>query len=181
MKTPKEDILAKTIQLAESKGWRDLSVREISKAIGYSTIKIYSDFGGKDHLLHEIQKSGFEALDAKYHEAIAGIRSPKEKLIQISIAHIRFSTEQQVYYDLMFSLNAASCQLDVGPAKRKVSLVIRKILKEVTGRDDKLAFLQYYSLIHGFSIVYRELPKMTSDKLDEIVKSFVLNFIKGIA
>ena len=97
MKPSKADILEKTIQLASDKGWADISVRGISKAIGYSTIKIYSDFGGKDKLLFEIQKQGFLILDEKYKEAISRLSSPKEKLIQISIAHIRFSFEQLVY------------------------------------------------------------------------------------
>lgn len=180
MKVSKEDILEKTIQLAGKKGWGSISVREISRAIGYSTIKIYSDFGGKDDLLFEIQKLGFKALEEKYKKVITGIRSPEEKLIQVSIAHIRFSFEQQVYYDLMFSLNTAHCKTDIGPVKRKVSLVIREILREISGKDDKMAFLQYFSLILGFSIVCRELPAIRPDNLDKMVKSFVVDFIKGI-
>ncbi|MCG8321118.1 MAG: TetR/AcrR family transcriptional regulator [Cytophagales bacterium] len=181
MKASKADILEKTVQLAGNKGWADISVREISKAIGYSTIKIYSDFGGKDKLLFEIQKQGFAMLEEKYKKAIAGLSSPKDKLIRISIAHIRFSFEQQAYYDLMFSLNAAHCQSDIGTIKIKVSLVIRDILKEITTNDNKMAFLQYYSLIHGFAIVCRELPAIKPNTLDNMVKSFMLNFIKGIA
>ena len=179
MKPSKAKILEKTIQLAKEKGWAGLSVREISKTIGYSTIKIYSDFGGKDGLLYELRKQGFSMLEEKYKKAIAGLASPQEKLIQISIAHIRFSFEQQIYYDLMFGINTPGFQSDIGQVKRKVSLVIREILKDMSGRDDKMVFLQYYSLILGFSIVCRELPRMKPGNLDDIVKSFVLNFIEG--
>ena len=66
----KNKIIEQTIHLAQKKGWEKTSVREISKEIGYSTIKIYSDFGGKDGLLKEIQRKGFKGLKEVYLTSI---------------------------------------------------------------------------------------------------------------
>ncbi|MEO1627502.1 MAG: helix-turn-helix domain-containing protein, partial [Bacteroidota bacterium] len=76
------------LELAKSEGWENVSIRKIAKKIGFSTMKIYSDFGSKERLFFDIQKIGFKLLKETYFSAIENIDDPKLKLESIFLSHV---------------------------------------------------------------------------------------------
>lgn len=157
-----------------------MTVRSISKKIGYSTIKIYSDYGSKENLLLEIQKGGFQKINKKYNEAIIEGGINEENLVNVSCAHVLFSQENKALYDLMYSLNGANCIEGAFETKRKVAQVIQQFLDPLHPYDKNTIFFHYYALIHGLAITIRDIKLLKNNDLSEYVRLAIQNFIKGI-
>ena len=179
MRTDPDNIVAVTIALAEKVGWEKTSVREIAKRIGRSTIKIYSDFGSKDALLLEIQRRGFQLLRAHYEKAIAAETTPEARLIGLSMAHCRFAHQHKTYYDLMFSLNGALCKADTRDVMRAASQPIRQVLQQVAGRADHVVFVNWWALVHGFTLVATQAGLADETTQLAMLTQLVENLIKG--
>ncbi|MEM9888018.1 MAG: TetR family transcriptional regulator [Bacteroidota bacterium] len=180
MKVQSEEIFDKVIQFAEEEGWSNLTVRSISKQIGYSTIKIYSDYGSKENLLFEIQQGGFRKIRKYYLDAARQGTDKVQQLLEISCAHVHFSFNNKALYDLMFSLNGANCNANILTEKRKVAQELRAFIDPLHQQDKHTVFMQYYALISGLAIVVREMKGIDEKKLTHFVKSAIQNFIKGI-
>ncbi|MEM7107474.1 MAG: helix-turn-helix domain-containing protein [Bacteroidota bacterium] len=176
----RSQILNHVLALANKKGWEKTSVRDISAAIGYSTIKVYSDFGGKEKLLQEIQERGFKQLQEHYLNALRRDTTHEEKLFEMACSHAIFSFTNPTLYDLMFSLNEANCKPGTLSIKRKTGNLIKEVLDELTKDDASQVFLQFFAWIHGFSIICREIPNVNEGELKKMVKAQVKNFIYGI-
>lgn len=176
----KTDIIEATLELARTKGWEKVSVRDIAKKINYSTIKIYSDFGNKELLLREIQQEGFRLLKKNYLEAVEQETKAEEKLIRLSLAHYHFAREQQVFYDLMFQLNGASCRLPDGNMLSSTSEPVRLLLKQLHGQVDKTLFYNWWALLHGFVTIPATYQPATTAEAEEMLQVMVERFIQSI-
>ncbi len=175
----KKEILDKALEMAKERGWKNTSVRELSKAIGYSTIKIYSEFESKENLLLEIQRNGFEQLKLAYLNAIKSLPSDKDKLVAITIEHYNFSKKNKALYDLMFQIDGAPCSLPSRAILENTSEPIRHILTNIAGKLDKSLFFHWWAIAHGFvNITHSE--KVSEEEALEMLNSIMSNFIKGI-
>lgn len=180
MKFNREDLLEKTIKYATENGWHKTSVREISKVIGYSTIKIYSEFGGKEGLLNEIQKKGFVLLREEYIKASLLKDNPEDQLLEICLAHFRFSVNYGSYYDLMFTNNDSLCQ-SISPEILTFSaLPVKSVIEKIAPENVKIHFLHWFSLVHGFyEVAYKNMSKKGTEA-ELLLEKISRDFIKGI-
>ena len=176
----KQEILQKTLQLAERKGWENTSVRDISKAIGYSTIKIYSDFGNKNGLLLEIQKEGFKELKKSYLEAIDNNATPDTNLINLSIAHFHFAQKNSLQYDLMFQLNGAKCDRPSGDILRSTSDPIRELMIQLFGQADRTDFFNWWVITHGFIAIASDNHQINDEEAKKMLTIMVRRFIAAV-
>ncbi len=180
MKFTREEILDKTIQYATKNGWNKTSVREISKEIGYSTIKIYSEFGDKDKLLQEIQKRGFRLLRDEYVKAAILKESAEDQLVEICLAHYRFALKHARYYELMFTHNDALCKSISPNELTQAAEPVRKVIDQINPRKSMTNFLHWFSLVHGFyEVTHQNLSKKGSEA-EKLLEEIVRDFIKGI-
>ncbi|MCE2997176.1 MAG: TetR/AcrR family transcriptional regulator [Cyclobacteriaceae bacterium] len=180
MKLSRDQILNTTLTIAKEIGWANTSVREISKRIRYSTIKIYSEFGNKDNLFIELQKRGFEVLRQVYVEASESGKNAEEQLHAICQAHLEFSFTHRTYYEIMFSLNGASCKGELGPTLKKTSEPVRAALEKIDGGASTEAFFNWWSLLHGFVVVTQNDASKSRKTKSEILRVLVQNLIKGL-
>lgn len=180
MKFTRDDILEKTVEFAQVHGWAKTSVREISKEIGYSTIKIYSEFGNKDKLLQEIQKKGFRLLRDEYIQASVSSINVEEQLIAICIAHYQFALQHTRYYELMFTNNSALCKSASSNEIRQAAEPVRQIIEKITGQDNMTHFMHWFSLVHGYYEVTSKDSSRKYDELKKVLAQIAVNFIKGI-
>ena len=174
-----QQIVEAALQIASRQGWEKTSVREISKAIGYSTIKIYSDFQNKEGLLKEIQKQGFSLLKNEYQKSVQANDNPETQLIELTVAHYRFAIHQKTYYDLMFQMNGSTCSLPGGSVLENASLPIRELLQFIAGNVDKTLFFHWWALAHGF-VAITNADKTKESEAILTLREIMKNFIKGI-
>ena len=180
MKLNPNQILDASIDLAKEVGWENTSVREISKRINYSTIKIYSEFGSKENLLVEVQKRGFGLLKNEYINAISKSNEPKEQFTDLCIAHFLFANTHQRYYELMFQVNGVSCKRASHETLKNVGEPVRSLIKGLSGRMNTELFLGWWSMIHGFTLIAQNNFEMSPEESITILKGVVRNYIEGI-
>ncbi len=176
----KNQIIDAAINIAGEKGWEKTTVREIAKEINYSTIKIYSEFKSKEDLLKAIQIQGFMMLKSEYLKSIQFIDQREEKLIELTLAHYRFSHQQKTYYDLMFQMDGSTCSLPKEGVLANAGEPINQLLSDVAGyKVDKPLFLHWWSLAHGFIAITRMMGD-NEENNNRILRALMTKFIKGI-
>lgn len=176
----KNEIIEAAIGIAREKGWEKTSVREISRAINYSTIKIYSEFKSKEDLLKVIQERGFVMLKNEYIKGIQSKNTSEEKLIELTISHYKFAIHQNTYYDLMFQMNGSTCALPSGKVLQNASEPIRQLLSDVAGsKVSKALFFHWWALTHGFITITRT-HKTGEQESQSMLRTIIMQFVKGI-
>ncbi len=176
----KNEILDAAVAIAQEKGWEKTSVRDISKMISYSTIKIYSEFGNKEGLLKMIQKRGFLMLKNEYRKSIETQNTSDDKLIELTVRHFQFSKQHKVYYDLMFQMNGSPCPFPDGEVLRIAGQAVSRLLSEVAGYPtDKVLFFNWWALAHGF-IAITNADKTEEEQAIVLLSGIMKNFVKGI-
>lgn len=180
MKQDKSDILEATLKYAKINGWHKTSIREVSKEIGYSTIKIYSEFGNKENLLISIQDKGFRLLRDEYIKAIAYSENVEEQLLNICLTHYRFAHQNSEYYELMFNSNEAFCKKVSLDTVLQAAEPIKSVLEAITNRRDITDFLHWFSLVHGYYEVTKQNFTGNWKKGEVALTKMVNHFIKGI-
>lgn len=176
----KNEIVGATLKVAEEKGWKKTSVRDISKRINYSTIKIYSEFGSKEGLLKVIQKQGFVMLKDEYLKSMDTQDSSDEKLIELTVKHFQFANQHKTYYDLMFQMNGSSGPYPSGEILKIAGKPVSQLLSEVAGYPvNKTLFFHWWALAHGF-IAITNADKTKEEQALTMLRAIMKNFVKGI-
>ena len=175
-----DTVIQSALKLAQLKGWEKVSVRMIAKEIGYSTMKIYSDFGSKEQLLYEIQKKGFDQLQSNYHNAVKSDQSPEENLENIVFEHVRFAMDHPTAYELMFDHKFNNCKSEAAKIKRNACQIYLKVIDEIGAEDPKAAFLQLVAILYGYVKISKEFSGHEGDFVESTVRQMVRNFIYGI-
>ncbi|MFK7923047.1 MAG: TetR/AcrR family transcriptional regulator [Bacteroidia bacterium] len=174
------EIIKTAVELARKQGWPKTTVRAIAKEIGYSTIKIYSDFGNKDGLFRAIQKSGFGLLREAYDEVVSSEKSTAEQLIALSLAHYDFAMEYKPIYELMFQMAGTNCEAGSDNPQFKSSQPIRDVIFELCGKVDRTLFFNWWVIAHGFIVSVAYGHQVAESEAKEMLTQMVRNFIKGI-
>ena len=175
-----KNIIHATLEIAQKVGWEKVSVRAISKEIGYSTIKIYSDFGSKEELLFRVQKKGFEILRSDYIKATDSSDRPEVTLKNLALTHIRFALKKPTYYELMFDYKFESCKSKSANIKKAVGSLIHEVIKRITDTNSSIAFLQFYAMLYGFIQITKDFSHHKNFDMETATIQFVENFVNGI-
>lgn len=176
----KQEIINTAVDIARQKGWEKTSVREISKQIGYSTIKIYSEFQGKEGLYQAIQEKGFKMLKEAYLKAIANVEDAEEQLILLSKAHNQFAHDYSKYYELMFKMSGTNCDVKDKNIMFNASQPIRDAIFNICGKVDRTLFFNWWVIAHGFVVVVGNEKKIPKPEAEEMLASMIENFIKAV-
>lgn len=99
----KDRIIKVALEIICKQGLDGLTIRKLSAKLKMSAANIYNYFYNKDEIYLYILISGFDLLQVKLEQAIAGIDRPLEKLNRAMRAVIQFGMENTGYYELMFS------------------------------------------------------------------------------
>ncbi|MDP4115165.1 MAG: TetR/AcrR family transcriptional regulator [Bacteroidota bacterium] len=189
----KESVRAAIINTARNiainEGWQAVSMRKIAEVIEYSAPVIYDYFENKDKLLFEISLEGFRALVQKLEQSLDFSLLPKDLLFQFSIVYWDFAFENQVLYEVMFSLKGITCSkskiipMEVEKLNSVMQSILEKLLfpKECSKEILHELEMNLICLLHGY-ISMSIVGKLHAEQ-QEIKKSFLLSverFIKSI-
>lgn len=102
--TLRQAMLDAALDIAEKEGWNALTVRKIADAIEYTAPIVYEYFGNKEELIGEIIQMGYRTMYEGFKGIFEKKLSPKDTLLELSMAHWDFAFQNKVLYQLMFSL-----------------------------------------------------------------------------
>lgn len=95
---------ARTLLVRE--GYRDLSMRDVARAVGCSVSSIYLYFAGKDELVHTLMDEGFERWHRRMTELVAAHATPTEQLAAVCRAYVEFGIANPEFYEIMYMFHS---------------------------------------------------------------------------
>ena len=102
----RERLVREARRILESDGYAALTVRGVARALKLSTAAPYKHFeDGFPEMLARIAQEGFQELI----EAMERVRSagPRERVVDVGLAYVRFGVERPDLYRAMFSAHMA--------------------------------------------------------------------------
>src|SRR5215213_2734870 len=99
--TPRETLLEAARQLLEERGPGALRVRDLSEAVGKSTMSVYTHFGSKQGLLEQLYLHGFDRLEGRL-QAVPDVGDGRHRLLAFALAYRGFALDNEALYGLMF-------------------------------------------------------------------------------
>src|SRR4051795_5152865 len=99
--TPRETLLEAALRLLEARGPGALRIRDLSEAIGKSTMAVYTHFGSKQALLEQLYLYGFSRLEEQL-KAVPATGNPEGELVPFALAYREFALGNEALYGLMF-------------------------------------------------------------------------------
>lgn len=172
-----------------SEGYKNLSMRKIAGAIGYSATSIYLHFTGKDALVHTLIDEG---MGRKY-EAFAAVVAacpddPVARFAGLCRAYIDFGLNNPEYYEIMYLLHPekmARFPADKYRKARRNLEVIAETLKEGAAKglmsvtDPLLDASVTWAALHGaVSLLFSQRMDRRVDP-EEFVDAMVGRLLKG--
>ena len=119
-----ERLLAAATRLFAAKGYAATTVRDILKAANVTAPVLYYHFGSKEGLFIGLFRAGIEAVDAEVAEALAGARTPAERVYAFCRARIE---AQQRFANLRRVVEAAIA----GPPKAAPRIDLKKPFADI--------------------------------------------------
>ena len=99
--TTRETLLEAALRLLEERGPGALRIRDLSEAVGKSTMGVYTHFGSKQGLLEQLYLHGFSRLEERL-EAVASTGDGQQELLAFALAYRGFALDNDALYGLMF-------------------------------------------------------------------------------
>jgi AcrR family transcriptional regulator len=99
--TTRETLLEAALQLLEARGPGALRIRDLSEAVGKSTMGVYTHFGSKQGLLEQLYLHGFSRLEDRLR-TVAAAGEAREGLLAFALAYRDFALDNEALYGLMF-------------------------------------------------------------------------------
>jgi len=182
-------ILTTAWQLVKEDGWQSLSIRRIADAIEYSIPVIYDHFENKEAILLEFGKDGFRLLTQKLQKAKDRHGKPADQLKAIAEAYWDFAMKNKEYYQLMYGVGMACCDLEDGmDDKSNFRNLITEPITELISKSKHpktnpcLKYHTFWSILHGLISIRMMSNSDVSDQLNKLVVADAIEgFIKNLA
>ncbi len=156
----REGILAAARSIARTEGWSAVTIRRVADMIEYSPPTIYEYFAGKDAILSEVQREGFDQLADALRRAGERAADPAERIVQIGKASWTFAQQQPELYQVMHGVDSAGLPTEETLAgARKAAAVVYEALEQwaqahgVVLQDPQGAVETLWALLHGLIAV----------------------------
>jgi AcrR family transcriptional regulator len=99
--TTRETLLEAALRLLEERGPGALRIRDLSDAVGKSTMGVYTHFGSKQGLLEQLYLHGFSRLEAGL-KTVPSAGDGRQELLAFAMAYREFALDNEALYGLMF-------------------------------------------------------------------------------
>lgn len=180
-------ILEAALNIAIEENWQAVTIRRIADAVEYTTSIVYSHFKNKDALLLELADTGFKKLKKQLEKVIETESDPKEQLMQLSVYHWDFASENRELYDLMFNTDQIIKDHDIDKATGRQAKLGKEMLFDlfanITGNKDvEMIGLNWICLRRGSINLLIDIDKQRFNfDPKEAYIEFIQRFITSIA
>lgn len=155
----KKDLVDKAAELVEKKGAESVSMRDLAKKVGASTMAAYRHYKSKDELLLEVAARGFDRLTQLGNQAADHEKTAQKKLEAVLYAYYQFGQNHHNLFELMF-----------GPLKKKESL------SSHFQNSARASYAQFSKYVHEFIGV----NKLKNQKFENQYSSAFWAYIHGM-
>jgi len=101
-------LVKEATRILEADGYQSLSLRSAAKAAGLSPAAPYRHFEhGVPELLAVVAESGFREMITELERAQPETSNPRERIIEVGLAYVRFGVERPDLYRALFSSQLA--------------------------------------------------------------------------
>ena len=171
-----KDTRARIIEVAEAlfqkKYYKDVCVRENSRAAGCSHTAIYQYFKTKDSILYAVAEEPLERLYVTCLAVCQEQLSKKEKLLQLCQVYIDFGFQERNFYDLLIlyhgqRVDQAACVQPIHQLRMKSFYLLQESVSDLLPADMKAeeklnisraVFIFLHGLVTIYSLDYQECP-----------------------
>lgn len=180
-------ILATAWQMVKEEGWPSLSIRKIAEAVDYSVPVIYDHFENKETLVLEFARQGFLLLSRNIQKATEKSEDPAEQIKEIADAYWKFASIHKEYYQLMFGMGMAGCEIEkCFPERADFRSTVMKPINALISKGNQpdcnpfMKYFTFWSILHGL-VSIKSLNSNVSEDVNKIVVDDAINgFIKNL-
>ncbi len=156
----REALMEAARRLVAENGPHGFTLAEAARLAGVSPGAVYRHFDGRESLVAELGRRGFDQFRRWLQSAVENASSPMEALVQMGHAYLTFAREEPGFYGAMFSgagmsQNAPMRDNDEGSSGAFGLLLEgleRALPKERNHAvDGRLLALQVWSMSHGLA------------------------------
>jgi AcrR family transcriptional regulator len=147
-------IITAARELAETKGWEGVTMRQLAERVEYSQPVLYSHFKDKADIVRAVAMEGFGEL----HSARTAAGFPAAALRGVAAAYLRFAQTRPAVYDAMFvmPIELPFATADTPAAPRTAFAELRDALAPLAGdRDLETLGEVAWSALHGLATLAR--------------------------
>jgi len=182
----RDNIINAAVKIAIAEGWQSVTIRKIADSIEYTPPIVYEHFENKEDLFKELVLYGFSILHALADKSQSEELSPREQLINLSLAHWDFAFANKELFQLMFSLE----RLNPNEEVMKRGFKLYSIFTEISGKSEKEAIALIFNwmcLVQGTISVFmhfegtENLKYLDTDNTRELFVDFIKRFISSIS
>jgi len=98
----RQALIAAALDLVAESSADDVTLRAVARRAGVSAAAPYHHFADKDALLAAVARDGFDSLTRVQLAVLDGPGSARRKLEEMVEQYVRFATNHQTHYRLMF-------------------------------------------------------------------------------
>jgi len=158
-------LLATVDEVLSEHGADGLSLREVSRRAGVSHAAAYKHFADKSELLGVYADAAFRAFEQLLEAARKKARSPREALIAIGVAYVRFARKRPAAFRLMFRPEFTEARL--GDPKTAVhrthdvlaqTVVAARAAGALKPGPLEIQVLAAWSMVHGLATIILDGP-----------------------
>lgn len=154
----KRALTSAALSLVAEKGPKGFTLTEAARRAGVSAAAPYRHFADKAELLAAVAEQGFQQLHADLAAAAERAEDPKERVIELGRAYVRWAIAHPDHYQVMFgaeSLKAERPGMAMAGEQAFGDLLdaITKCQEAgiVEGRDPREVAAPLWSLVHGIA------------------------------
>lgn len=147
----KAAIMKSSRAIAQAKGWPEVSIRKIAKAIEYTPPVIYEHFKNREAILIAWEDQGFRELRYVLEEARSSEKEPHAQLHAQTAALWDWAFSNRELYEIMFNLEGAKCSPANPKALWDCAGSVRKTLTHIRifSAEQESLFFNWWALVHG--------------------------------
>ncbi len=150
----KAAMIKAALQLVREKGPRGFTLNEASRTAGVSVSAPYNHFKDKDALLAEIVLLGNRTLETELQAAAVTGAPPREKLLAVYLAYVRFAERHPDLFAVMFQSGIDKThypEVQASSAKAFEVAALLTLQIEPSQTSAQQLALAIWTMAHGFA------------------------------
>jgi len=184
----REMALTAAEKIVEEQGYEGLSARKVAAQIGYTVGTLYLVFENIDDLILQINARTLDRLHVRMTQPHANSIDPRDYLVQLGQAYIRFADEDPHRWAMVFEHRLAEDRSLPAWYQEKVARMFAMVeqgLQPLAGRHSQDDVLQasraLWGGVHGICILALSdnLGVAGVDSVQQLTESLIRNYLKG--
>jgi AcrR family transcriptional regulator len=177
--TNPDRILEKAREIVENEGAGQLSLHELSSALGVKAPSLYRYFPSKTDLLRALNLQTVRQMIASMHAAASEKGDSRRQLLAMSHAWRAFAHANPMAYTLAFTNSNPVLRPD-DKLLEALAIPIQQVMVKISGEEHSLAALRgLWALLHGFMVLELSGQFRRGGDLDAAFVRSVIAYLKG--